>query len=155
MNRESFSLFHHRRLRAKLWCALIWSMQHLFGFRIVKLRFNKWRKYRGRQPTGPAEGDATLVVLARCSMSCNGQLWRSGGISSLYVSSARFIVGLCQLIKTSTRSSHNSQHCRPQTYSYAQNTSFSPRHIPHWNSLFSTVVTAKTTDEYRARICDI
>ena len=26
-------------------------MQHIFGARIVKLRFNKWRKYRGRQPT--------------------------------------------------------------------------------------------------------
>ena len=27
-----------------------------------------------RQPAGPAGGDATLIVLVRCSMSCNGQL---------------------------------------------------------------------------------
>ena len=26
-------------------------------------------------------GGATLVVLVRCSMGCNGQLWRPGGIS--------------------------------------------------------------------------
>ena len=60
----------------KLWYALYWSMQHPFGAHIVKLRFNKWRRYRGRQPAGPAGGGATLVVLARCLMSYNGQLWR-------------------------------------------------------------------------------
>ena len=35
----------------------------------------------------------------------------------------------------STRSSHNSQYCRPQTYSDALKYSFFPRTIPHWNSL--------------------
>ena len=45
---------------------------------------------------------ATLVVLAKCSMSCDGQLWRPGGISPLCFSFTRFIVGLCLLIKTST-----------------------------------------------------
>ena len=54
-----------------------------FAALIVKLRFNKWRRYRGQQPAGPAGGGATLVVLEKCSMSCNGQLWRPGGISSL------------------------------------------------------------------------
>ena len=90
------------RLHAELWYDINWSMQHLFGAHIVKLRFNKWRRYRGRQPTGPAGGGATLVVLARCSMSCNGQLWRPGMINLLCFSSTRFIVGLCLLIKTST-----------------------------------------------------
>ena len=91
-----------RRLQAKLWYALNWSMQHPFGGLIVKLRFSKWRRYRGRQPTGPAGGGATLVVLERCLMGCNGQLWMLGGISPLCFSSTRFIVGLCLLIKTST-----------------------------------------------------
>ena len=77
-------------------------MQHPFGALIVQLRFNKWRRYRGRQPSGPAGGGATLVVLAKCSMSCNGQLLRPGGISVLCFSFTRFIVGLCLLIKTST-----------------------------------------------------
>ena len=39
-----------RRLHTKLWYALNWSMQPPFGALIVKLRFNKWRWYRGRQP---------------------------------------------------------------------------------------------------------
>ena len=34
-------------------------MQPPFGALIVKLRFNKWRRYRGRQPAGPAGGGAT------------------------------------------------------------------------------------------------
>ena len=59
-------------------------------------------KVQGRQPAGPAGGGATPVVFASCSMSCNGQLWRPGGISPLCFSSTRFIVGLCLLIKTST-----------------------------------------------------
>ena len=46
--------------------------------------------------------NTSTVVLEKCSMSCNGQLWRPGGISPLYFSSTRFIVGLCLLIKTST-----------------------------------------------------
>ena len=79
-----------------------WSMKPPFGALIVKLRFNKWRRYRGRQPAGPAGGGTTLAVLEKCSMSCNGQLWRPGGISPLCFSSTRFIVGLCLLIKTST-----------------------------------------------------
>ena len=91
-----------RRLHTKLWYALNWSMQHPFGAHIVKLRFNKWRRHRGRQPAGPAGVGATLVVLVRCSMSCNGQLWRPVRISPLCFSSTRFIVGLCLLIKTST-----------------------------------------------------
>ena len=52
----------------------------------------------------------------------------------------------------STRSSHNSQYCRPQTYSDALKYSFSPRTIPHWNSLAPSVVAAETTEEFRALI---
>ena len=39
----------------------------------------------------------------------------------------------------STRSSHNSQYYRPQTYSDALKYSFFPRTIPHWNSLAPSV----------------
>ena len=66
------------------------------------LRFNKRRRYRGWQPAGPAVCGPTLVALARCSMSYNGQLWSPGGINPLCFSSTIFIVGLCLLIKTST-----------------------------------------------------
>ena len=49
----------------------------------------------------------------------------------------------------STRSSHSSQYCRPQTYSEAMKYSFPPRTIPHCNSLASSVVAAETTEEFR------
>ena len=52
----------------------------------------------------------------------------------------------------STRSSHNSQYCRPQTYSDALKYSFFPRTIPHWNSLAPSVIAAETTEEFRALI---
>ena len=66
--------------------------------------FENGGRYRGRQPAGPAGGGATLVVLARCSMSCNGQLeiWRPGGVNPPCVPSTKFVVELCLLIKTST-----------------------------------------------------
>ena len=60
-----------KELHTKLWYTINWSMQPPFGAHIVKLRFNKWRRYRGRQPAGPAGGDATLVVLEKCSMKCS------------------------------------------------------------------------------------
>ena len=50
----------------------------------------------------------------------------------------------------STRSSHNSQYCRPQTYIVALEYSFFPRTIPHWNSLAPSVVAAETTEEFMA-----
>ena len=42
----------------------------------------------------------------------------------------------------SSRSSHNSQYCRPQTYSDALKHSFPPRTILHWNRLAPTMVAA-------------
>ena len=35
----------------------------IWGPFIVKLRFNRWRRYRGRQPAGPAGCGTALVVL--------------------------------------------------------------------------------------------
>ena len=67
-----------------------------------KTQIQQVERYRGRQLAGPAGGGSTQEVLAKCSMSCNGQLLRPWGISPLCFSSTRFIVGLCLLIKTST-----------------------------------------------------
>ena len=60
----------------------------------------------------------------------------------------------------STRSSHNSEYCRPQTYSDALKYSFFPTTIlhwnigtiPYWNSLPLTVDAVETTEEFRALI---
>ena len=49
----------------------------------------------------------------------------------------------------STRSSHSSQYCRPQTYSDALKYSFPQGLFPHCNSLASSVVAAETTEEFR------
>ena len=52
----------------------------------------------------------------------------------------------------STRSSHNSQYYRPQTYSDALKYSFFTRSILHWDSQAPSVVAAETTEEFRALI---
>ena len=138
-------------------------MQHIFGAHIVKLIFNRWKRYRGLQPAGPAGGGATLVVLVRCSVSCNGQLWRpqrrdqSSLLCVLKIHCGTISIDKDKYLtpsqKTrSTRSSQNSQYCRTQTYSDALKFSFFPRTIPHWNRLASSVVAAETTVEFRAPI---
>ena len=52
----------------------------------------------------------------------------------------------------STRASHDSQYTRYMAYSDALKNSFSPRTIPLWNSLHSSVVSSKTTEEFKALI---
>ena len=49
-----------------------------------------------------------------------------------------------------TRSSHSAQYRRHQTYSDALKNSFSPRTIPHWNSLSPSVANTQSTEEFRA-----
>ena len=49
-----------------------------------------------------------------------------------------------------TRSSHNAQYRRHQTYSDALNNSFFPRTIPHWNGLSPSVANTQSTEEFRA-----
>ena len=52
----------------------------------------------------------------------------------------------------STRASHDSQYTRYMSYSDALKNSFFPRTIPLWNSLPSSVVASKTTEEFKALI---
>ena len=51
-----------------------------------------------------------------------------------------------------TRASHESQYTRYFAYSDALKNSFSPRTIPMWNSLPSSVVSSKTIEEFKAQI---
>ena len=48
--------------------------------------------------------------------------------------------------------SHESQYTRYMSYTDALKNSFFPRTIPLWNSLPSSVVASKTTDEFKALI---
>ena len=51
-----------------------------------------------------------------------------------------------------TKSSHDSQYTRYMSYSDALKNSFFPRTIPLWNSLPSSVVASKTTEEFKVLI---
>ena len=51
-----------------------------------------------------------------------------------------------------TRASHESQYTRYLAYSKALKNSFFPRTIPVWNSLLSSVVSSKTSEEFKAII---
>ena len=94
-------------------------------------------------------------------MSCNGPL-EAGRDQSSLLFFHKIHCGTMSIDKDkyltpsqstrSTRSSHNSQYCRPQTYSDALKYSFFPRTIPRWNSLAPSVVAAETTEELRALI---
>ena len=51
-----------------------------------------------------------------------------------------------------TRASHDSQYTRYMSYSDALKNSFFPRYIPLWNSLPSSVVASKITEEFKVFI---
>ena len=70
---------------------------------------------------------------------------RSGAVS---IKKDKYLTPACSL--KSTRSSHNAQYCRYQTYSDALKNFFFPRTIPQWNSLSSSVVNSQTAEELRA-----
>ena len=57
------------------------SMQHLIGIAIMKLRLDRWRRYRGQLPGGPAGDGETPVVLATCLTNLSGHPWRPAGSS--------------------------------------------------------------------------
>ena len=70
-----------RKLHTKHWFVLSSSMQHLFGIPIVKLRLDRWRRYRGQLLGGPAEDGETPVASATCLTILSGHPWRPAGSS--------------------------------------------------------------------------
>ena len=68
-----------RKLHTKHWFVLSSSMQHLFGIPIMKLRLDRWRRYRGvrgQLPGGPAGDGETPVASATCLTILSGHPWR-------------------------------------------------------------------------------
>ena len=53
-----------RKKHTKHWFVLSSSMQHLFGIPIMKLRLDRWKRYRGQLPGGPAGVGETPVASA-------------------------------------------------------------------------------------------
>ena len=70
-----------RKLHTKHWFALSSSMQHLFGIPIMKLRLDRWRRYRGQLPGGPAGDGETPVASATCLTNLSCHPWRPAGSS--------------------------------------------------------------------------
>ena len=64
-----------------LWALSSSSMQHLFGIPIMKLRLDRWRRYRGQLPGGPAGDGETPVASATCLTILSGHPWRPAGSS--------------------------------------------------------------------------
>ena len=151
-----------RRLHTKLWYALNWSMQPPFGALIVKLRFNKWRRYRrtaarwtcrrwrNTSSVGEMLDELQWPTLEARRDQSSLLFFHKIHCGTMSIDKDKYLT-LSQSTR-STRSSHNSQYCRPQTYSDALKYSFFPRTIPHWNSLAPSVVAAETTEEFRALI---
>ena len=132
------------------------------GVHIVKLRYSRWRRYRGRQPAGSARRWRNTGSVGEMLDELQWPTLGARRDQSSLLFSTRFIVGLCLLIKTitnlapsqstrSTSSSHISQYCRPHTYSDALKC-FPPKTIHHWNRLAPSVIAAETTEEFRALI---
>ena len=70
-----------RKLHTKHWFVLSSSMQHLFGIPIMKLRLDRWRRYRGQLLGGPAGDGETPVASATCLTILSGHPWRPAGSS--------------------------------------------------------------------------
>ena len=86
-----------RKLHTNQWFALSSSMQHLVGIPIMKLRLDRWRRYRGQLPGGPAGDGETPVASGTCLTNLSGHPWRSQGAVFLNHSSTRFTPVQCLL----------------------------------------------------------
>ena len=146
-----------RKLHTKHWFALSSSMQLLFGIPIMKLRRKRWRKCR-RQQLGGSAGDGIIKVALMLDWPSLEDRRLKSSLTFFY----KIHSGTVSLDKDkyltpaprlrSTRASHDSQYTRYMSYSDALKNSFFPRTIPLWNSLPSSVVASKTTEEFNALI---
>ena len=150
-----------RKLHTKHWFVLSSSMQHLFGIPIMKLRLDRWRRYRGQLPGGPAGDGETPVASETCLTNLSGDPWRPAGKQSSLTFFYKIHSGRVSLDKDKfltpasnlrrVRASHESQYTRYLAYSDALKKKI-PRTIPMWNSLPSSVVSSKTIEEFKAQI---
>ena len=105
----SWHLGTQRKLHTKIWFALSWSMQHLFGIPFMKLRLHRWRR-------------------------CRGQLIHSGTVA---LDKDKYLTPAPNIRRT--RASHESQYTRYLAYSEALENSFFLGTIPVLNGLPSSV----------------
>ena len=77
----AFAPRHTKEVAYKTLVVLSSSMQHLFGIPIMKLRLDRWRRFRGQLPGGPAGDGETQVASATCLTTLSGHPWRPAGSS--------------------------------------------------------------------------
>ena len=68
-------------VRAGRWFVLCSGVRRLFGVPVIKLRWDRWRRYRGQLPGGPAGDGETPVASATCLTILSGHPWRPAGSS--------------------------------------------------------------------------
>ena len=151
-----------RKLHTKHWFALSSSIQLLFGIPIMKLRQKRWRivqktaaRWVCRQWHNASSIDDMLDELEWPSLEdrrLKSSLTFFYKIHSGTVSldKDKYLTPAPRL--RYTRASHESQYTRYMSYTDALKNSFFPRTIPLWNSLPSSVVASKTTEEFKALI---
>ena len=138
-------------------------MQPPFGSLIVKFRLNievekvqrmaaRWtcRRWRNTSSVGEMLDELQWPTLEAWRDQSSLLFIHKIHCETMSIDKDKYLT-TCQSTR-STRSSHNSQYCRPQTYSDALKYSFFPRTIPHWNIMAPSVVAAETTEEFRALI---
>ena len=153
---EHRTRMHQKRPMGLIRC-LHRYIRYIRNFRLIRLR-----KFRGQQPAGScrrwrntsgvgemldelewpsleARRDQSSLLLFH-KIHC--------GAVSIEKDKYKYMTPAHSL-KT-TRSSHSAQYRRHQTYSDALKNSFSPRTIPHWNSLSPSVANTQSTEEFRA-----
>ena len=128
----------------------------------MKLRLDRWRRYIGQLPGGPAGDGETPVASATCLTILSGHPFETRREQSSLTFFYKIHSGTVDLDKDKyltpapnlrrTRASHESQYTLYFAYSDALKNSFFPRTIPMWNSLPSSVVSSKTIEEFKAQI---
>ena len=111
-----------RRLHTKLWYALYWSMQHLFGADIqqvekVQRMAARWtcRRWRNTSSVGEMLNELQWPTLEARRDQSSLLFFHKIHCGIMSIDKDKYLT-LSQKTR-STRSSHNSQYCRPQTYS--------------------------------------
>ena len=127
-----------RKLHTKHWFVLSLSMHHLFGIPIMKLRLDRWRKYRGQLPGGPEGDGETPVASATCLDMLDDLEWPSletrreqSSLTFFYkihsgtvdLDKDKYLTPAPNLRRT--RALHESQYTRYFAYSDALKNSFS------------------------------
>ena len=150
-----------RKLHTKHWFTLSSSMQLLFGIHIMKQTKKvekvqktaaRWvcRRWHNTSSIDDILNDLDWPSLEDRRLKSSLTIFYKIHSGTVSLDKDKYLTPAPRL--RSTRVSHDSQYTRYMSYSDALKNSFFPRTIPLWNSLPSSVVASKTTEEFKALI---